>query len=126
MLHCGMFGILFNAMNLMVSVPFVSLTPWANHPSSMYITFIQSLHKSGLSISFLFFVTVSLMTRWTTLVHDSLIYIGRENKNLEFCSAVGIACGTLAENTMPSTEYTASCKIVDVLRGDCTLTGRCF
>ena len=114
-------------MDLMVSVPFVSLYPWANHPSSTDMAFIQLPHRSGSSIIFLYFVIISFVTQCTTLLHDSLIPIDRENRNLESCNAIGIVCGTSANNALPSTMCTVSWEIATVLPGDLICIGwSCF
>ena len=103
-----MLGISFNDMKWMVSVHFVLPYPWATCPSSMHITFIQSLGRSGLSIIFLYFVMVSFVTGCTTLLHCSSISISGESKNLEYCNAVGIVYQVII------TEY-----LVDGILEDC-------
>ena len=93
----------------------------------MHIAFIRSSCRSGSLISFLCFPIVSLVTGWNTPFQNYLMSIGGENENLESWSAVGILCGKLARNALSSMEYTTSCKIAAVLRGDWIRVGRsCF
>ena len=114
----GMLAIPSNAMNLIVSMTFTSFYPWAKQPKSMHMAFIQLLHKCFSSTSFLYLMMVSLVTRCTTPLANSLISIGDEKDNLEFWSDFGTACGSSLTNILPSTEYTAYWEVQAVLRRD--------